>query len=453
MRFLSKKYLALLLMVVCSGAICFLCPKTDFENINLLAISNNNVITKDDTIINLYYQNKQWTIPVKNFEINSSVFNIDERIKRYNRNGNRGDKIKLLNKLININISPEIAFNYIYLGFNKTINKIEKNIKKLPQNAEIKINNNKINIKNEIIGIKLDKYLFYNNLIKEYQKNKNIININIPVIKTLPNITREMLQKYTYKRAEFSTSIATSPSARKYNIRKALNSINGTHLGKMQKFSFNNCVGSRTADNGYKNAKIILDGEFVEGVGGGVCQVSSTLYNAVLLSGLKVLKSQKHSQPVSYVKAGFDAMVNYGTSDLVFKNNTEGDIYILCEYSSNNITISIYGASLNNITFKRENEILNQTPSTDTEIIYDNEGKYKDKVIYNDESFELKKSRDGYTIKSYLIKLYNGVEVERLLLRTDKYLPQRRVLVYGTKERKDIDGNFKDKDATNVFII
>ncbi|MBQ8522229.1 MAG: VanW family protein [Clostridia bacterium] len=411
-----------------------------------LNVSNSNMQV-DDTIFNLYYENKVWTFYAKDFEINSNVFSIDARINNWGRNGSRQDKIKLINKLVKINIDPEIAFNYIYFGFNNKLNKIQKNIEKLPKDAEIRIKNNKINIKNEIIGIKLDKYLFYNNLIKLYQNNK-IINLNIPVIKSKPNITREGLEKYTHKRSEFSTSIATSSSGRKYNIRKALNAINGTHLNKTEKFSFNNCVGKRTADKGYKNAKVILDGEFVEGVGGGVCQVSSTLYNAVLLAGLNVTSSQKHSQRVGYVKAGFDAMVNYGSSDLIFENNTEGDIYILCKYTDSSITISIYGADLKNVSYNRQYEIVNPITAGETQIIYDNDGKYIDKVLYNDECFELKSARDGYTIKSYLIKLVDGVEVDKRLLRTDKYLPQHSVIVYGVKQRET--HNIFDIFSSNV---
>ncbi|MBQ7798327.1 MAG: VanW family protein [Clostridia bacterium] len=405
---------------------------SSFNQLNNLSVAN---YIKDDTIFNLRYDNKVWTFFAHDFELNSKVFSIDARINNYNRNGTRQDKIKLINKLIEIKITPEIAFNYIYLGFNNKLNKIQKNIEKLPKDAEIKISNNKINIENEIVGIKLDKYLFYNNLIKSYNGDNKIINLDIPVIKSIPNITRKSLEKYTYKRSEFATSIATSSTGRKFNIRKALNSINGTHLSKYEKFSFNNCVGKRTADKGYKNAKIILDGEFVEGVGGGVCQVSSTLYNAVLLAGLNVTSSQKHSQRVSYVQAGFDAMVNYGTSDLVFENNTEGDIYILCKYTDTKITISIYGANLGSTTFKLQNEVVNPVSAGEAEIIYDTEGKYIDKVLYNDEYFELKKARDGYTVKSYVIKLIDGVEIDKVLLRTDKYLPVSSVIVYGTKQR------------------
>ncbi len=436
MRFLSKRVVWLFVVVIAFSAVVFFHNATmcKCEHFNL-SIVNTSAQSKDDTVFNLRYKNKVWTFKASEFELNSKVFSIDERINRFERNGTREDKIKLINKLIEINIAPEIAFNYIYFGFNNKLNKIQKNIEKLPKDAEIKIKNNKINIVNEIIGIKFDKYLFYNNLIKLYLNNQKIINIDIPTIKSIPNITRESLKRYTHKRSEFSTSIATSSSGRKYNVRKALNAINGIHLSKTEKFSFNNIVGRRTADKGYKNARIILDGEFVEGVGGGVCQVSSTLYNAVLLAGLNVTSAQKHSQRVSYVKAGFDAMVNYGTSDLVFENNTEGDIYILCKYTDDSITISIYGADLQNVSYDRCYEIVNPVMSEPTQIIHDTEGKYADKVTFSDEFFELKKSRDGYTIKSYLIKRVNGKDVSKTLLRTDKYLPQQGVIVYGVQQR------------------
>lgn len=390
--------------------------------------------TKDDTVFNFYYQNKIWTFKGSDFDVDSNIFTIDARINRFGKNLNRDNKVELLNKLIKIKITPEIAINYIYLNFNKKINNIAKNIEKLPQNAKISTNKGGLNIKNEIIGVKINRNLFYENLINLYLNNK-IVNLEIPVEKQNPNITASYLRMFTFKRSEFSTSISTSNSSRKYNVRKALNAVSGTCLSKGEKFSFNKVVGVRTAERGYKNAKIIMDGEFVEGVGGGVCQVSSTLYNAVLLAGLKIVKSQKHSQPVSYVKSGFDAMVNYGTSDLVFENNTNGEVYILCDYKSDKITVSIYGESLHNVTFLRENEIVNQTSADGAKIIYDTQGQYADKVKYVDDVFELKRPRDGYTVKSYLIKLVDGVQVDRILLRTDIYKPQPQVLVYGVTPR------------------
>ncbi len=428
MRFLSKFILAI---IIC-GISCGIAPFVHIPD--SVEASSANVV--DDTIFNLCYEGKTWVYRASEFEINSNIFTINARINAFNRNGSREQKIQLLNNLLKINIAPEIAFNYVCLGFNKKIEKISKNIEKTPKNAKILIINNKINILNEIVGIKLNKSEFYNNLIEQYKNNK-IININIPVVKTLPQVTSEMLRENTHKRSEFTTDISSSSPSRKNNIRRAINSINGVKLGKKEEFSFNKCVGKRTKENGYMQAKIIVDGEFVEGVGGGVCQVSSTMYNAVLLAGLNVTQAQKHSQRVSYVKAGFDAMVNYGSSDLVFENNSEGDIYILASFNSSNITISVYGVDLKGVRYERENEILNEIEPKPQEVIYDNEGKYIDKVKYDDECFELKVAKKGYTVKSYRLKYINDELVEKTLLRTDKYLPQHSVLVYGVQKREN----------------
>ena len=433
MRFLSKKYIWILLIVLASGATTFLHNNVGYNYNNLIEINSIEKLS-DNTTFNLSYENKTWTFYAKEFKMDSNIFSINSRINYLNRNENKNNKINLINKLISIKIEPRIAFNYAYYGFDEKLNKIAKNVEKMPKNAELNINNGKINIKNEIVGIKIDKYKLYDELIGLYKIN-SVINLDIPVIKTLPDVTSQMLKRNTYKRAEFTTNIASSSAGRKHNIKKALTSIDGTKLGRREKFSFNSIVGKRTSQNGYREAKVILDGEFVEGIGGGVCQVSSTLYNAVLLSGLNVLSSQKHSQRVGYVKAGFDAMVNYGTADLVFENNTEGDIYILCKYNSERITISIYGADMGNLRFERYSEIINPVQAGEMLVIHDVEGKYLDKVEYSDESFELKKAKDGYTIKSYLIIMRDNIEIERKVLRTDKYLPQNSVVVYGARQR------------------
>ena len=162
MRFLSKKCIWLFLIVVVSTMIVFLhntnsgkILKSNQLNILTTSPQVDNLDKVDNTIFNLRYENKVWTFKATDFKLDSNVFSIDARINNLGRNGTRADKIKLISKLININIDPEIAFNYIYFGFKNKLNKIQKNIEKLPKDAEINIKNNKINIKNEITGIKL----------------------------------------------------------------------------------------------------------------------------------------------------------------------------------------------------------------------------------------------------------------------------------------------------------
>ncbi|MGE5454685.1 MAG: VanW family protein [Methylocystaceae bacterium] len=131
--------------------------------------------------------------------------------------------------------------------------------------------------------------------------------------------------------------------ARKSNVRLACQTINYTVLWPGQIFSFNQVVGPRTAEYGYHQAPVMLDEELVPGVGGGVCQVATTLYNAVRLSALPVLERHTHSGKVNYVAKGLDAAVADGYMDLKFKNNRSSPIIIRCYTTGGRITAAIIG--------------------------------------------------------------------------------------------------------------
>ena len=129
-------------------------------------------------------------------------------------------------------------------------------------------------------------------------------------------------------RATFSTDYSKSSAERKHNVGLAAKSLDNVFVDAGGEFSFNKTVGERTYKRGYKSAKIIVNGEFTEGVGGGVCQVSTTLYNAALLAGLEISEVNQHSVAVSYVAPSFDAMVNSGSADLRFINRTHNPVII-----------------------------------------------------------------------------------------------------------------------------
>jgi len=248
-----------------------------------------------------------------------------------------------------------------------------------------------------------------------------------------------MLEDETNLRAKFSTNFSSSSADRKHNIRQAVKKINGYTVKPNETFSFNNVVGRRTEQNGYKVAKIISQGELVDGVGGGVCQVSTTLYNAVLLSGLKIEQANKHSERVSYIKGGFDAMVNYGSSDLVFRNNSANNIHIYCDCTNDKVNFNIFGESLKGYSYKLKNEITDIVKAGDEEVQVDLENKYIDKVEFSDEYFYLKYAKDGCTIQSYREVYYCGNLLKIEELRKDKYKAQHAIKVVGAKERPIIE--------------
>lgn len=167
--------------------------------------------------------------------------------------------------------------------------------------------------------------------------------IEIPMEETQPTITRAELENNYTLRIQASTSFSSSTSSRKYNIRKGAGLINGTILKPGEEFSTNAVLGTRTEKNGWKVAGAYESGAVVEQAGGGVCQLSSTLYNAVVKADLEVVSRRNHSMPVSYVKKGLDATINSvgNIIDFKFKNNTDTDIIIFGYTVSNTLYFEI----------------------------------------------------------------------------------------------------------------
>ena len=163
------------------------------------------------------------------------------------------------------------------------------------------------------------------------------------VMNTVEPEFSEETAKEKYKTIASFTTKTTSNSKRNTNVKLSAEAINGTILQPGQEFSFNDTVGQRTEAKGYKGAAAYNNGEVVEEIGGGVCQTSSTLYNAVVKAGLKTTKRQSHTYEPSYVTPGTDATVSWNGPDYKFVNNSSAAIGIRARYSDQTVTVSIYG--------------------------------------------------------------------------------------------------------------
>ena len=200
-------------------------------------------------------------------------------------------------------------------------------------------------IKDEVVGHAVDQASLLT-LITDAILNGSKTPINIPVVETLPTTTKAMLQGQYVKRASMTTDFSTSPSARKYNVRKGAGIINGSVLQPGETFSTNDSLGVRSTANGWKEANAYESGAVVPQAGGGVCQLSTTLYNAVVKADLEIVYRRNHSMPVAYIDKGLDATINSvgNIIDFQFKNNTAGEIIIIgYTSSSNKLTFEIWG--------------------------------------------------------------------------------------------------------------
>lgn len=236
------------------------------------------------------------------------------------------------------------------------------------------------------------------------------------------------------KRAEFYTSYITSSPERKNNISVAANALDNTFIDVGGEFSFNDTVGARTEARGYKKAKIIVGGKFVDGVGGGVCQVSTTLYNAALLSGLKITEYHSHSLPVSYIAPSFDAMVNSGSADLRFINDTHNPVIIKATANESTIRITLYGEPMKE-KFVRKSVITDKIAAPEEEVIADDDGEFPE--LYEGERKVVSYSKEGYKSEGYLIKLIDGAPVASIKIRSDTYASLKGKIVEGRAKRPE----------------
>lgn len=160
-----------------------------------------------------------------------------------------------------------------------------------------------------------------------------------------PKLTTEKAQSMGIKEKikSFTTTYNSLARSRVSNIHLLTRSLDGTILAPGETFSFNKTIGPRTAGKGYKEASVILDGKLVPGLGGGVCQVATTVFNAVFFAGLPVNERRNHSFYISKYPTGRDASVSWPSIDLKFKNDTGAHLLIKGSLSSNSVTITLYG--------------------------------------------------------------------------------------------------------------
>ena len=221
--------------------------------------------------------------------------------------------------------------------------------------------------------------------------------------------------------AKFSTYYGDSSDNRKHNIALAAKFIDGTVILPEDEFSFNQTVGARTKERGFKSAYIISDGTFVEGTGGGVCQVSSTLYNCALLADMTITCVRPHSLPVSYVAPSFDAMVS-SASDLRFANTLAAPVTVRMTADGKYLRAEIYGVS-SGVNIRRRSETVGTIPQK-TEYVYDAT------LAPGEEKIDTY-GRDGLKSEGFLEYFSNGTLLKTIRIRKDTYLPQTRIILRG----------------------
>ncbi len=248
----------------------------------------------------------------------------------------------------------------------------------------------------------------------------------IPATVTPAKVTAADLQEKLFRDtlARATTELNEGNEPRTNNVRLASKAINGTILNPGDEFSYNDVVGERTEERGYKPAGAYSGGEVIEEYGGGVCQPSSTLYMAVLRADLEVTERSNHSFTVSYTPLGEDATVSWGGPDFKFRNDTDYPVKILAEQSDGQMIMTLLGTKASDKTVETRTEVI-ETYSPDTVT-------REDSSLYKGDSRVEQGGITGYYTRTYKIITENGQTTEELA-NNSSYSKRDQVVYVGTR--------------------
>ncbi len=257
-------------------------------------------------------------------------------------------------------------------------------------------------------------------------KAPEAVEVTLALVTVVPKVTEADL-KDLQEISSFTTRFGGTGASRGSNIALAAGKINGTVLAPGDVFSYNRIVGPRNERAGFRDAPVIVKGELVPGIGGGICQVSSTLYNAVLRSDLKIVSRSHHAFPVHYLPAGCDATVVDGAIDFKFQNNTRKPIYIASSSGGGRLSFRLLGEKTpgRSITIERTN--VSTIPHDSTTV--------RDPDLYVGRSHVKDNGHNGHRVTVYRVIKENGQVVKRELVSRDYYRPFPSVILVGSRPR------------------
>lgn len=273
-------------------------------------------------------------------------------------------------------------------------------------------------------GARLDSEALYQAIVGTLDRRDYTARIQAYAEPITPAVTKAELMN-SFALVSSYTTDTTSSANRNNNIYLACEAVNGTVVMPGESFSFNQATGQRTTEKGYLPAAAIAGGTTVDEVGGGVCQVSSTLFNAAAMANMTILTRYPHTWPSNYVDKGRDATVNWPNLDFQFRNDSGSPVFIVAFYQNRKCTVELYGATpgagqsialatkIVSTTYPPQEALYQQNPLLPPGTVQ-----------------ELKKARTGYVVETYRVYQRNGAEYKRELLCTSTYKMIQQVIEY-----------------------
>ncbi|MBQ1257187.1 MAG: VanW family protein [Clostridia bacterium] len=384
-----------------------------------------------DAEYRLTYGDKTWSVTPRALGASINTAEVLEKAWFFGHTGSASDRE---NMMMSLKYSPQelwTNFTYDESALRDFIERIAQEVYIAPQNADILLDADKpVILSQSKDGLALNTEELFDTLDRA-MKDGSSKEIPLPVEEKPAAISSGDAQDGLQLIVSYQTSLEGSSSARRSNIRTALNNFNAFEVKIGEAVSFNEVVGARTTLRGYKEATVYYGATITEGVGGGICQASSTLYAAVLQAGMDVIERHSHTMVVAYCKASMDAAVSEDAQDdFVFVNNTDYNIYIYTDVTRDYATVNIYGRKPDYRIELYSTILQNNIKNTSIVTVPDETGVY---AYYVDEYTLKKEGKLGR--RSMLERIYydwdTGLEVKREEVSNDYYDGERDIYWVG----------------------
>lgn len=376
--------------------------------------------------INVKYNGRVFTLDYGALDPKHNIENVIGEAYRYGKDAGDFEKAKIIKSSVEKKYDLNFGFND--KGIDDFLDNLEKEIYKEPTNATLKmISSGNFEVKKETLGERLKKEEMKNAIVSKINDlREETVEIDAIIEHINPTVTAEALNKVDSLISSFSTNFSSSQAGRAANVEIATKQIDGVLLMPGETFSFNERTGSRTAAKGYQAAPVIVKNKLEDGLGGGVCQVSTTLYNAVIRANLKSVERRNHSLAPAYVQPGFDATVS-DYIDYKFKNTLDFPVYIEGYTKGRQVIFNIYSnGSLKSTKYELINEVYEKTPAETQQI--------DDPTLPKGTVKEEESPHTGYKVKVYLVAKKNGRELSKEIISNDTYKKVDGIIKIGTME-------------------
>jgi len=389
--------------------------KIETEVLEKLKGMSIDVLVKDKTF-NLSYSKLNLTL---------SVDSILEEAMSVGKNLEFEAKVERISSTVPedlaVNFTPDQA------KIVEFVSGIAKEVNQEAKDATIKRDGSTFTVSNHADGLVLDEAKLIAGIDGAISDINGEKSLTADIVVSHPKVTSDSLQKINGELASYTTYYGTSAAGRKFNVGLAASRINGDVIMPGETYSFLGGVGTVSLATGYKEAGIYVGNKVESGVGGGLCQVSSTLYQAALHSNVGIASRRNHSMAVSYLNPGMDAVVFAPSLDLKLTNNYSSPVYIYAYGANGKLTVAFYGntADMGGKTYKVYSETLAVIQPT---VIT----KQDSTLFVGTEEIE-QKPVIGYKSKTYRQTIQNGTVIKTEVISEDSYKKVDKIIKVGTK--------------------